>query len=54
MPNGLTGCYSWEPIFSPQVQCPTEAPDSQSVCPDATWFWLLAAGVGLIAILKKK
>jgi hypothetical protein len=49
----LSSCYSWEAIFSPQVRCGTSN-QTQSVCPDATWFWVVAAGIGLVAIFKKK
>jgi hypothetical protein len=49
----LSSCYSWEATFSPQVACGTSN-QTQSVCPDATWFWVIAAGIGLVAIFKKK
>jgi hypothetical protein len=48
----LSGCYSWEAVFSPQVSCGTS--QGQTVCPDATWFWVLAAGIAAIAVFKKK
>lgn len=49
---GLNGCYSWEAVFSPQVQCPTSN-TNQTTCPDATWFWVAAAAIAAYALVKK-
>jgi hypothetical protein len=53
--NGLSGgdCYSWGQNFNPPQPCGTSAPAGYETCSDATWFWLIAAGVALVCVLKK-
>ena len=51
MPNGLSGCYSWEAVFTPPVACGTS--QASNVCPDATWFWVLAAFAAGFVIVKR-
>jgi len=38
-----TSQLDWQP------QCPQE-----TQCPNVTWFWLLAAGMGLLLLLKDR
>jgi len=35
--------------FDWQQQCPAQTP-----CPDITWFYVLAAGLGLMLLLKDR
>jgi len=50
MPNGLSGCYSWEATFTPPPTCGTSGGGS---CPDALWFWVLAAFAAGVVIVKR-
>lgn len=53
--RGLSGgdCYTWTQAFNPQTPCATVPTTANQTCSDATWFWVLAAGVALFAVLKK-
>jgi hypothetical protein len=53
--RGLSGgdCYSWTQAFNPQQPCATAVPQGSETCSDATWFWVIAAGVALVAVFKK-
>jgi hypothetical protein len=54
MREGLAGCYSWEPTFTAPPNCGgTSGSGGQSSCPDATWFWVLAAVAAGYLIFKK-
>jgi hypothetical protein len=47
----LSGCYSWEATFTPPPSCGTSS--GAAPCPDATWFWLLAAFAAGVVIVKR-
>lgn len=53
--TGLGACYEWDKIcLPPESPCSQfEASPTTSTCPDtATWFWLAAAVVAGVVIVR--
>ena len=45
-------CYSFDPCWQPPNPCDTGA--GQSPCSsDATWFWMVAAAVGVVLVIAR-